>query len=148
MPSARPIVSTQISWFSPTARCCDVSGAKGSARLALDLPASASGAIVGRLQRAAGKVPVDEAALAACGLRLGGAENLLMQRRQRAGRIGIAGIAGQRKSLTTAAAEIDFLEFATPARLRHPAGAAITIEGFGILPDPRDGMVRPHREEI
>src|SRR3954469_16182576 len=99
MPSARPTVSTQISWLSPTGRCSDVSGAKGSARLALDLRASASGAIVGRLQRAAGKVAVDEAALAACRFRLGGAENLLMQRRQRASGIGIARIAGQRKRL-------------------------------------------------
>src|SRR3979409_1189725 len=72
----------------------------------------------------------------------------LVQRRQRAGRIGIAGIAGQREGLAAAAAEIDFLELAAPARLRHPAGAAITVEGFGVLPDPGDRMVAAHRFEF
>src|SRR3977135_3105879 len=47
-----------------------------------------------------------------------------------------------------AAAEIDFLELAAPARLRHPAGAAITVEGFGVLPDPGDRMVAAHRFEF
>src|SRR3982751_1353752 len=130
-----------MSWPSLTTNCSDVSGANGSARLT-DLPASASGAMLAfRLQRAAGEIAIEEAVLVRSRLALGLLENLLVHRRQRAGRIGIAGIAGQRKGLATAAAEIDLLEFATPARLRHPAGAAIAVEGFGIPPDPGDRMI-------
>ena len=82
------------------------------------------------------------------GLAFGLLEDLLVHRRQRAGRIGVAGIAGQRKGLAAAAAEIDFPEFAALARLRHPAGAAIAVEGFGVLPDPGDRMVGAHRFEF
>src|SRR5260221_13608417 len=93
------------------------------------------------LQRTPGKIAIEETVAAGRGLKLGLLENLLMHRRQRAGRIGVAGISRQRKSLAAAAAEIDFPELATLARLRHPAGAAIAVEGFRILPDPRDRMV-------
>ena len=71
-----------------------------------------------------------------------------MQRREGAGRIGIAGITRQRKGLAAAAAEIDFAEFAALARLRHPAGAAVAVEGFGVLPDPGDRMIGAHRFEF
>src|SRR5438105_9510490 len=148
MPSMRPTVSTYTSWPSPTGSNSEVSGANGSER-GLALPASISGAsIAARLRCAAGKIAVDEAADIAGRLGLRHLENLLVHRRQRAGRIGVAGIAGQRKRLAAAAAEIDFLEFAAPAWLRHPAGAAVAIEGFGILPDPGDRMVGSNRQEI
>src|ERR1700759_5076418 len=68
--------------------------------------------------------------------------------RQRAGRIGIGSIAGQRKGLAAAAAEIDLAEFASFAWLLHPAGAAIAVEGIRVLPDPGDRMVRAHRLEF
>src|SRR5690242_5882743 len=133
-----------MSWPSPTASCSEVSGANGSSRL-MDLPASASGAMLAfRLQRAAGEIAVEEAVLVRGGLALGGLEYLLVPRRQRAGRIGVAGIAGQRKGLAAAAAEIDLAELAAFARLGHPAGAAIAVEGLGVLPDPGDRMVRAH----
>ena len=80
--------------------------------------------------------------------KLGLLEDRLMHGRQRARRIGIAGVARQREGLAAAAAEIDFLELAAPARLRHPAGAAIAVEGLGVLPDPGDGMIGPHRFEF
>src|SRR5205085_6436008 len=103
-----------------------VSGAKGSARWPLDLPASASGAMIGiSLERAAGEIAVEETVLAACRFRFRGFKNLLVHGRQRAGRIGIAGISCQRKGLAAAAAKIDFLEFARSAWLGHPAGSAI-----------------------
>src|SRR6185312_13494893 len=133
---------------SLTTSCSEVSGEKGSARLT-DLPASASGAMLAfRLQRAAGEIAIEEAVLVCGRLALGLLEDLLVHRRQRAGRVGIAGIAGQRKSLAAAAAKIDFLELAAPARLGHPAGAAIAVEGLGILPDPCDRMVGAHRFEF
>src|SRR5580692_3305931 len=132
MPSARPTVSTWISWPSPTAISCEESGANGSGRGRPDLPASASGAIVAaRLQRAPGKIAIDETVVVGGGLLLGELENPLVQRRQGAGRVGIAGIAGQCEGLAAAAAEIDLLERAACARLRHPAGAAIAVEGLG-----------------
>src|SRR5579871_1841209 len=134
-------------WPSVTASNSDVKGAKGSARLA-DLPASASGAIVARLQCAACEIAIDEAIVVArrffgCDL-----EDPIMMRRQRAGRVGVAGIARQRKRLTAAAAEIDFPEFAALARLRHPAGAAIAVESLGILPDPGDRMIGANGQEF
>src|SRR5438445_2647105 len=137
-----------MSWPSPTESSCEVSGAKGSERCG-DLPASASGAMaVVRLQRTAGEIAIEETVFVGGGLALGLLEDLLVHRRQRAGRIGIAGIAGQRKGLAAAAAEVDFPELAALARLLHPPGAAIAVEGFGILPDPGDRMVRPHRFEF
>src|SRR6202790_773569 len=149
MPSARPTVSTWISWPSPTASSSEVSGANGSERRFTDFPASASGAMVAaRLQRTTGEVAIEETVVVGGGLELRLFENLLMHRRQRAGRIGIAGIAGQREGLAAAAAEIHFPELAALARLRHPAGAAIAVEGFGILPDPGDRMIGPHRFEF
>src|SRR4051812_9484818 len=138
-----------MSWPSPTTSCSEVKGAKGSERLLCDFPASASGAMVAaRLQRATGKVAIDKAVVVGGGLKLGLLEDLLMHRRQRAGRVGIAGIAGQRERLATAAAEIDFPELATLAGLGHPAGAAITVERLGVLPDPGDRMIGPHRFEF
>ena len=77
-----------------------------------------------RLQRAAGKIAIDEAVVVGRRLGFRQLEDLLMQRRQRAGRVGIAGVAGQREGLAAAAAEIDFLELAA----RH---------GSGIQPVPR-----------
>src|ERR1700692_606626 len=137
MPSTRPPVSTYISWPSPAGSSCEVSGANGSERLPEDLPASASGAmVVARLGPAPGEIAIEETVVVAGGFLFGQFEDLLMQWRQRAGRVGIAGIAGQREGLAAAAAEIDFLELAALARLRHPAGAAIAVESFGILPDP------------
>src|SRR5882757_7928827 len=115
MPPVRPTLSTWIWWPSLTAISSDVSGANGSARLAEDFPASASGAMVGfRLQRAAREIAIEETVGGGGGLKLGLLEDLLMHRRQRAGRIGIAGIARQRKRLAAAAAEIDLLELAAP----------------------------------
>src|ERR1700754_4251510 len=149
MPSARPTVSTWISSPPLTGRSWLVSGANGSERLLLDFPASASGAMfAARLNRAAGKIAVDETALAGRRLGFGRLEDLLVHRRQRTGRIGIAGVAGQRKGLAAAAAEIDLLEFAAPARLRHPAGTAIAVERFRVLPDPGNRMIGPHRQKF
>src|ERR1700754_2340557 len=121
----------------------EVSGAKGSARLA-EAAASASGIIPG-FQSAAGEVAVEEAVGLPLGLALGPLEEGLVQRRQRAGRIGVGGVARQRKGLTAAAAEIDLAELAGLARLLHPAGAAIAVEGVGVLPDPGDRMSGAHR---
>src|SRR4029450_10985065 len=102
---------------SLTTSCSDVSGANGSARLT-DLPASASGAMLAfRLQRTAGEIAIEKTVLMRGCLALGLLEDLLVHRRQRAGRVGIAGIAGQRKGLATAAPEIDFAAFARAARL-------------------------------
>src|ERR1700737_4941845 len=137
-----------MSWPSPMAICSEVSGAKGSERCE-DFPASASGAMTAvRLQRAAGEIAIEEAVLVGSGLALGLLEDLLMHRRQRAGRIGIAGIAGQREGLAAAAAEIDLLELAALARLGHPPGAAIAVEGFRVLPDPGDRMILLHPLKI
>src|SRR5262245_15301620 len=101
-----------------------------------------------RLARAAGEITIEEQVLAGRCVLLGLMEDFLVQRREGAGRIGIAGIAGQRKSLAAAAAEIDLAEFTGLARLRHPAGAAIAVEGFGMLPDPGDRMIGPYRLEF
>jgi len=75
-------------------------------------------------------------------------EDFFVHRGERAGRIGVAGIAGQGKGLAATTAEINFLEFAAAARLRHPAGAAVAVEGFGVLPDPGDRMIGAHRFEF
>src|SRR5437899_8366822 len=101
-----------------------------------------------RLARAAGEIAIEEQILAGRGILLGLMEDFFVQRREGAGRIGIAGVTRQRKGLAAAAAEIDFAEFATLARLRQPAGAAIAVEGYGILPDPGDGMIGTHRLEF
>src|SRR3954451_16233514 len=146
MPSVRPTLSTWSSWPSPTSSISEVSGAKGSARLT-ELAASASGIIPG-FQSAPGEIAIDEAVGFALGLALGLLEDGLVQRRQRTGRIGVGAITGKRKGLAAAAAEIDLAEFATLARLLHPAGAAITVEGLRVLPDPSDRMVGAHRFEV
>src|SRR5258708_18163670 len=98
MPSVRPTVSTWISWLSPTGSSCEVSGANGSERLPLALPASASGGIVAaRLQRTTGEVAIDETVVGGRRFGLGQFYNLLVQRRQRPRRVGIAGIARHRR---------------------------------------------------
>src|SRR5476651_2568359 len=118
-----------MSWPSPTGSCSEVSGANGSERGCADFAAPASGAMVAaRLGRSPGEIAVDETVVVGAGFRLGLLEYLLMHRRQRAGRIGIAGVAGQREGLAAAAAEIHFPELAAFARLRHPAGTAIAIK--------------------
>src|SRR5207244_12528398 len=94
------------------------------------------------------EVAREEAVVVGGGFALRLLENLLMLRRQRAGRIGVAGIPGQCKGLAAAAAEIDLPELAAFARLRHPGGAAIAVEGFRVLPDPGNRMVRSHRLEL
>src|SRR5581483_7392466 len=142
MPRAQPTVSTWISWPSPTGSITDVKGANGSPRR--NLRASASGAIVGWLQRAAGEIAVEEAGRARGRLRFGLPEDLLMHRRQRTGWIGVAGVPSERKGLAAAAAEIHFLVLAGAARLRHPASSAIAVEGFRVLPDPGDRVIGAH----
>src|SRR5258708_40051080 len=107
MPSDGPTLSTEISWPSPTGSSCDVSGANGSGREFKDFPASASGAMVAaRLRRAPGEIAIDEAVVAGRRLARGLLENLLVQRRLRAGRVGIAGITCKRKRRAAAACEI------------------------------------------
>src|SRR5690348_16865306 len=92
-------------------------------------------------QRAAGEIAIEEEVPVLGGLRFSALEDLLMQRRQRTGRIGISGIARQRKGLAAAAAEIDLPELAALARLGHPGRAAIAVEGLRVLPDPGDRMI-------
>src|SRR5581483_958749 len=135
-------------WPSLTGKSSDVSGAKGSARCAIDLPASASGPIVARLRRATRKIAIDEAVVVAAGLFGCDLENPVVMRRQRAGRVRVAGIAGQREGLTAAAAKIDLAEFATLAWLGHPPRSAIAVERFRVLPDPGDRMVGAHGFEL
>src|SRR5690242_7463973 len=95
------------------------------------LAASASGPI-SAFQRAAGEIAVEETVLVLGRLGLSALEDLVVQRRQRAGGIGVAGVAGQRKGLAAAAAEIDFPEFAALAGLGHPARPTIAVEGFRV----------------
>src|SRR5215813_13774660 len=104
--------------------------------------------ILARLWRPAGEIAIDETVLLGGGLALGLLEDGLVQRRERAGRIGIGGVARERKGLAAAAAEIDLAEFAGSARLLHPAGAAIAVEGLGVLPDPGNGVIGAHRFEL
>src|SRR5258708_36107057 len=104
--------------------------------------------VAARLRRAPGKIAIDEAVVAGGSFGRGLLENLLVQRRQRAGRIGIAGITRKRKRLAAAAAEVDLPELAAFARLGHPAGAAVAVEGFGMLPDPCDRMIAAPRQKF
>src|SRR5215475_5128856 len=120
---------------------------KGAMESREGLAASASGPI-SAFQRAAGEIAVEETISVVGRLLLSALEDFLVQRRERAGWIGVAGIAGQRKGLAAAAPEIDLPELAAFARLRHPAGAAIAIKRLRVLPDPGDRMVRPHRQEF
>jgi len=71
-----------------------------------------------------GEVAIDETVIVRRRLRYRQLENLLMHRRQRAGRVGIAGIAGEREGLAAAAAEAISLN----SQLWH---------GSGIQPVPR-----------
>src|SRR5215510_1595394 len=100
------------------------------------------------LRRPTGEIAIDEAVVTCRRILLGLLEDRLVHRRQRAGGIGVAGISRQRKSLTATAAEIDLPELAASAGLWHPARAAISVEGFRMLPDPGDRMVRSHRLEL
>src|SRR3984893_14982736 len=109
MASARPTLSTYASWRSPTESNSEVNGANGSVRLVLDLPASASGAMVAAcLQRPTGEIAIEEAVVVGGGFSLRLGENLLMLRRQRAGGIGVGRVNGQRKGLAAAAPETAF----------------------------------------
>src|SRR5262249_38260699 len=100
--------------------------------------------MIAAFRRPTGEIAIDEAVLFGRGLLLGLLEDRLMQRRERAGRISRVGIARQREGLAAAAAEIDLAEFAGLARLLHPAGAAIAVEGVRVLPDPGDRMIGAH----
>src|SRR5579859_3474896 len=93
------------------------------------------------LRRPTGEIAIDEAVLLTGRFLLGLPEDHLMQRRERAGRIGIGSVAGERERLAAAAAEIDLAELAGFARLLHPGRAAIAIEGVRVLPDPGDRMI-------
>src|SRR5258707_12341867 len=99
--------------------------------------------VAARLRRAPGKIPIDQAVVAGRSLGRGLSEDLLVQRRQRTGRIGIAGVARYRKSLAAAAAEVDFPELAAFARLGHPARAPVAGEGFGVLRFPAMLIIAP-----
>src|SRR5437764_10789170 len=61
----------------------------------------------------------------------------VMLRGEMADGVGRGGIARQRQSLAATAAEVDVLalEGTAPARLDHPLGAAVAIEGVGLEPD-------------
>src|SRR3954467_12886583 len=98
MPSLRPTLSTWIAWPSPTSKCSEVSGANRSA-LAGAGTSAAMDVVRVRLQRAAFEVAIDEAVAALSGFRLGHFEDFGVNRRQRAGGVGIPGIAGQRERL-------------------------------------------------
>src|SRR5258708_10029482 len=100
--------------------------------------------VAARLRRAPGKIAIDEAVVAGGSFGRGLLENLLVQRRQRPGRIGIAGITRKRKRLAAATAEVDLPELAAFARLAHPAGAADARERLGVPPDPGDRMSGAH----
>src|SRR5580704_9580267 len=63
-----------------------------------------------------------------------------MTRRKMADRIGGGGVAGERKGLAAAAAEIDVAAVAALARLLHPRRAAEGVEGRRILPDIGERM--------
>src|SRR5262245_3663454 len=55
--------------------------------------------------------------------------------RERASRVGVAGIAGYRHGLAAAAAEIDLAESTRAAGLLHPRSAAEGVEGVRVEPD-------------
>src|ERR1700748_2134314 len=101
-----------MSWPSPTLSHPDVSGANESERLTV---ASSGGIAAIRLERAACEIAIEEAVVLAGGFIGCHLEDALVVWRQRAGGIGIAGIAGKRESLAAAAAEIHFAEFARSA---------------------------------
>src|SRR5579862_3233437 len=139
MPPSRPTLSTWMLWPSLTAMSSEVSGANGSTR-------ASSGTF--HLRRAAREIAIDEAVVIAGGFFGRDLEDPFMMRRQRAGRVGIASVTRQRKGLTAAATEIDFAELATLAGFGHPAGTAIAVEGFRVLPDPGDRVIGAHGQEF
>src|SRR5581483_8723983 len=100
------------------------------------------------LRRPTGEIAIDEAILRGGCFLLRLFENLLVDRRQRAGGAGVGGVARQRKGLAAAAAEIDLAEFAALARLLHPARAAIAVESLRVLPDPGNRMIAAYRFEL
>jgi len=96
--------------------------------------------LAARLWRATGKIAVDEAVVVAAAsssacLKICSCSGDSVQAdrywRHR----------GQREGLAAATAEVDLPELAALARLRHPAGAAIAVEGFRVLPDPGDRVI-------
>src|ERR1700690_1897948 len=73
--------------------------------------------------------------------------DLVVARRKMADRVGGGGIAGERKGLAAAAAEVDVAAGAALARFFHPGRAAEGIEGRRILPDVGERMLA-HRPEF
>src|SRR5262249_460024 len=67
--------------------------------------------------------------------------------REMADRVGSAGIAGEQKSLVTAAAEVERTPRAARARLAHPATPAEGAEGRRLAPDIGQGVVA-HRPKF
>ncbi len=70
-----------------------------------------------------------------CDLNLGERGNLLVMRCEMADRIGGMRIAGDRESLTAAAAKVDLAPRAASAWLLHPVGAAKGVKCWRIRPD-------------
>src|SRR6202035_1349143 len=73
--------------------------------------------------------------------------DLVVARRKMADRIGGGGVAGERKGLAAAAAEIDVAAGAALARFFHPRCAAESVERRRILPDVGQRMIS-HRPEF
>src|SRR3984957_19792890 len=73
--------------------------------------------------------------------------DLVVARRKMTDRIGGGSVAGQRKGLAAAAAEIDVAAGAALARFFHPRRAAEGIESRRILPDIGERMLS-HRPEF
>src|SRR5580692_9620843 len=73
--------------------------------------------------------------------------DLIVARRKMAGRIGGGGVAGERKGLAAAAAEIDIAPVAALARFFHPRRAAKSVERRRIFPDIGERMLA-HRPEF
>src|SRR5688572_31508139 len=73
-------------------------------------------------------------------------------RAERADGIGCRRVAGQRKRLAAAAAEVDLLSRTAPAGLLNPRVAAECLEGGGLLPDPAKrtvaGAVEVQRRDL
>ena len=69
-----------------------------------------------------------------------------MVRAFRADRVGGVGIAGEQEGLAAAAAEVFFFFVAVAAGLFHPAGAAVVVEAFGLVPDFPKAAVADVRE--
>src|SRR6476659_6805575 len=84
------------------------------------------------LRRARGvpRVAIDEGRRLFCRLGAGKRHHLAVIGRERASRIGVAGIAGDGHGLAAASAEVDLAERARAAGLLHPFRAAEGVEGI------------------